>query len=103
MTMEITHLGSGSRGNATLLQTDEAKVLIDCGFSGRQMERRLGQIGVDPKSVDAIVLSHHHTDSPEGRAKWLESFVEGLITVTPRIVPMYTKPWTSSEKIEWAL
>ncbi|GIS43300.1 MAG: MBL fold metallo-hydrolase [Candidatus Poseidoniales archaeon] len=66
MTMEITHLGSGSRGNATLLQTDEAKVLIDCGFSGRQMERRLGQIGVDPKSVDAIVLSHHHTDHGQG-------------------------------------
>ena len=64
--MEITHLGSGSRGNATLLQTDEAKVLIDCGFSGRQMERRLGQIGVDPKSVDAIVLSHHHTDHGQG-------------------------------------
>ena len=64
--MEITHLGSGSRGNATLLQTDEAKVLIDCGFSGRQMERRLGQIGVDPESVDAIVLSHHHTDHGQG-------------------------------------
>ena len=56
MTLEITHLGSGSRGNATLLQTDEAKVLIDCGFSGRQIERRLARIGVDPKSIDAILL-----------------------------------------------
>ena len=48
MTLEITHLGSGSRGNATLLQTDEAKVLIDCGVSGRQFERRLARIGVEP-------------------------------------------------------
>ena len=66
MTLEITHLGSGSRGNATLLQTEESKVLIDCGFSGRQMERRLGRIGVDPTTVDAILLSHHHTDHGQG-------------------------------------
>ncbi len=66
MTLEITHLGSGSRGNATLLQTEEGKVLIDCGFSGRQMERRLARIGVDPKSIDAILLSHHHSDHVQG-------------------------------------
>ena len=66
MGLEITHLGSGSRGNATLLQTEETKVLIDCGFSGRQIERRLGQIDVDPKSIDAILLSHHHSDHVQG-------------------------------------
>ena len=66
MTLEITHLGSGSRGNATLLQTEESKVLIDCGFSGRQMEHRLAQIGVDPKSINAILLSHHHSDHVQG-------------------------------------
>ena len=66
MELEITHLGSGSRGNATLLQTEEAKVLVDCGFSGRQMERRLEKINVDPKSIDAILLSHHHSDHVQG-------------------------------------
>ena len=66
MVLEITHLGSGSRGNATLLQSEESKVLIDCGFSGRQIERRLGQIDVDPKSIDAILLSHHHSDHVQG-------------------------------------
>ncbi len=66
MALEITHLGSGSRGNATLLQTDASKILIDCGLSGRQMERRLGQIGVTPESIDAIVLSHHHSDHVQG-------------------------------------
>ena len=66
MVLEITHLGSGSRGNATLLQSEESKVLIDCGFSGRQTERRLAQIGVDPKSIDAILLSHHHSDHVQG-------------------------------------
>jgi phosphoribosyl 1,2-cyclic phosphodiesterase len=62
MTLAITHLGSGSAGNATLLQTEMSNVLIDCGFSGRQMERRLARIGVEPDSIDAIVLSHHHSD-----------------------------------------
>ena len=66
MGLEITHLGSGSGGNATLLQTEEAKVLIDCGFSGRQIERRLGRIGVEPGAIDAILLSHHHSDHVKG-------------------------------------
>jgi len=66
MSLEITHLGSGSRGNATLLQTEESKVLIDCGFSGRQMERRLARIGVEPSAVDAILISHHHSDHAQG-------------------------------------
>tara|TARA_B110000438_G_scaffold300244_2_gene352190 strand:+ start:4169 stop:4969 length:801 start_codon:yes stop_codon:yes gene_type:complete len=66
MSLEITHLGSGSRGNATLLQTEESKVLIDCGFSGRQIERRLACIGVEPTAIDAIILSHHHSDHAQG-------------------------------------
>ena len=36
--MEITHLGSGSRGNAVLLSTDESKILVDCGFSLKRIE-----------------------------------------------------------------
>jgi len=66
MVLEITHLGSGSRGNATLLQTEDTKVLIDCGFSGRQMEKRLARIGVDPGAIDSILLSHHHSDHVQG-------------------------------------
>ena len=64
--MEITHLASGSSGNATLLQTDGSKVLIDCGISGRQIERRLEKINVLPNDIDAIVLSHHHSDHTRG-------------------------------------
>jgi phosphoribosyl 1,2-cyclic phosphodiesterase len=66
MSFEIIHLGSGSRGNATLIQSENSKVLVDCGLSGRQMEKRLGRIGVNPQSVDAIILSHHHTDHVQG-------------------------------------
>lgn len=62
MSMEITHLGSGSRGNSTLISSGETRVLVDCGFSLRQMESRLLLTGVEPQSIDAILVSHHHSD-----------------------------------------
>ncbi len=62
MGMRITHLGSGSRGNSTLVSSDECNVLVDCGFSLRQTENRLAKADVDPKSIDAIVVTHHHGD-----------------------------------------
>jgi len=62
MGMSITHLGSGSRGNSTLLISGETKVLVDCGFSLKQMESRLLLAGVEPQSIDAILVTHHHSD-----------------------------------------
>jgi len=62
MSIEITHLGSGSRGNATLLSSGGSKALVDCGFSLRQTEKRLSSIGVEPKSIDTILVTHHHKD-----------------------------------------
>ena len=62
MGMEITHLGSGSSGNSTLLRGDGTSVLIDCGFSLKQMESRLRMMEVEPSSIDAILVTHHHSD-----------------------------------------
>ena len=59
MGMEITHLGSGSRGNSVLLSSGGTQVLVDCGFSLRQMENRLLLAGVEPQSIDAILVTHH--------------------------------------------
>ena len=58
----ITHLGSGSRGNAALLSSDYCNILVDCGFSLKQTEKRLEIAGVDPSSIDSIVVTHHHKD-----------------------------------------
>ena len=60
MTMVLTHLGTGSRGNATLLETEQAKVLIDQGFSGAQLEKRLARLNIHPTEIDYIFVSHHH-------------------------------------------
>ena len=69
MGLEITHLGSGSRGNATLLSTGETRVIVDCGFSLKQMEARLAMVGVEGSSVNAIVVSHHHSDHSKSAAR----------------------------------
>lgn len=66
MTMTITHLGTGSRGNSTLLETPEAKVLVDQGFSGAQLQKRLARLNIDPKDIDAVFISHHHGDHGGG-------------------------------------
>ena len=62
MGIGITHLGSGSRGNATLISSGEYNVLVDCGFSLRQTEKRLRIGGFEPESIDSIVVTHHHKD-----------------------------------------
>jgi phosphoribosyl 1,2-cyclic phosphodiesterase len=66
MTMVLTHLGTGSRGNATLLETEQAKVLIDQGFSGAQLEKRLARLNIHPTEIDYIFVSHHHGDHGGG-------------------------------------
>jgi phosphoribosyl 1,2-cyclic phosphodiesterase len=59
-------LGSGSRGNATYLEADGTRILVDAGFSGRQIARRLDLLGVDPGAIDAIVVTHEHGDHTRG-------------------------------------
>ena len=66
MTLRITHLGSGSKGNATLLETDHVRVLVDQGFSGASLERRLKLLDLHPTDVDAILVTHHHGDHGGG-------------------------------------
>jgi len=66
MSLSFTHLGTGSRGNATLVESGDAKVLIDQGFSGKQLEIRLARMDIKPQEIDAIVLTHHHGDHGGG-------------------------------------
>ncbi|MBR9990731.1 MAG: MBL fold metallo-hydrolase, partial [Gemmatimonadetes bacterium] len=64
--MRVSVLGSGSAGNATLVEAGDVRLLIDAGFSGRDLERRLCAIDVDPASVSAIVITHDHGDHTRG-------------------------------------
>ncbi len=66
MTLRFASLGSGSRGNALLLETPQLRVLIDCGFPAREIETRLDHLGVDPETLHAILVTHEHTDHIRG-------------------------------------
>jgi phosphoribosyl 1,2-cyclic phosphodiesterase len=59
-------LGSGSAGNAIYFSSGNARILIDIGFGPRQLSDRLAQIGADPTQLDAVLISHEHTDHIKG-------------------------------------
>ncbi|MSR22894.1 MAG: MBL fold metallo-hydrolase [Gemmatimonadetes bacterium] len=64
--MKIAALGSGSGGNAFLIASERTALLVDGGFSARQLVERLEALGVDPASVQAIVVTHEHSDHTRG-------------------------------------
>jgi len=66
--MRFCVLGSGSRGNATFVECGSTRLLIDAGFSGREIERRLGEIDVAAESLSAILITHEHGDHVRGAA-----------------------------------
>jgi phosphoribosyl 1,2-cyclic phosphodiesterase len=59
-------LGSGSRGNSTLVATEKTRLLIDAGFSKRETYARLDAVGESTSGFDAIVISHEHSDHIRG-------------------------------------
>jgi phosphoribosyl 1,2-cyclic phosphodiesterase len=59
-------LASGSSGNAALLATENTRILVDAGLSMREMARRLAAIGEDLARIDAILVTHEHTDHVAG-------------------------------------
>jgi len=64
--VRLVSLGSGSRGNAAVVEAGGTRLLIDCGFSLRELELRLGQVGVDPQTLDAVLVTHEHQDHVKG-------------------------------------
>lgn len=59
-------LASGSKGNCIYLGTDEVKILIDAGISAKALKSKLEEIHVDLADIDAILISHEHTDHIQG-------------------------------------
>ena len=64
--MKFTVLGSGSTGNAVLISTEKTSVLVDAGLSAREILRRLALMGVDHADLDAVLITHEHSDHAGG-------------------------------------
>ncbi|WP_319369952.1 MBL fold metallo-hydrolase [uncultured Ilyobacter sp.] len=60
--MKISILGSGSSGNATFLEVDGFKILVDAGFSGKKLKEKLELIGEKIEEIGAMLITHEHLD-----------------------------------------
>lgn len=68
MAFKFASLGSGSQGNGLVVVSDETRVLVDCGFSIKEAERRINRLQLDPASIEAILVTHEHGDHVGGVA-----------------------------------
>ncbi len=94
--IRLTVLGSGSAGNATLLQGVDRHVLIDVGLSCREVTRRLDGIGVSPRNIGAVVITHAHGDHTRGAA--LFSRKHGAPVHATAVT---RAAWTASDVAAW--
>src|SRR5947209_9397183 len=71
--MKFTVLGSGSTGNALLIEAGATRVLVDAGLSARETVRRLSLVGCDPARLDGVIITHEHGDHAGGLRVLLKS------------------------------
>jgi phosphoribosyl 1,2-cyclic phosphodiesterase len=64
--MRFASLGSGSKGNGTLVEFDGETLLIDCGFSVKDTVARLARLGKTPEQLSAVLVTHEHGDHLRG-------------------------------------
>ena len=85
--MIVSVLGSGSSGNCTLVATRETCLLIDLGFGPRSLSRRLEETGLESRAIDAVFLTHGHSDHCQGVTS----------RSAPESVPVYMNQGTRCE------
>ncbi|GAA0378289.1 MBL fold metallo-hydrolase [Bacillus horti] len=91
MALRYSVLASGSTGNATFVATEQAKIVIDAGLTGKQLEALFAQIGENPQELDAILVTHEHSDH-----------IKGLGVLARRYkIPVYAnaKTWTEIDRL----
>ena len=64
--MKVKVIASGSKGNCTLIQTNKIKILIDIGIGYQQLASELEKINLEPQNIDAILITHTHSDHIKG-------------------------------------
>lgn len=67
--MRFASIGSGSEGNGLIVESGSTRVLMDCGFSMSETRARLGRLGLAPEDLDAVIVTHEHSDHIGGVAR----------------------------------
>lgn len=89
--MKLWVLGSGSRGNAVLVESGACRVLIDVGFGPRILQQRMHAVGLHPESIEACVITHEHSDHMRGAARairrwnWSVFATDGTVSESRRL------------------
>ena len=64
--LKFCSLYSGSSGNSLFVQSENSKILIDCGVSAKKIETALNNLNIDPSTIDGILITHEHSDHVQG-------------------------------------
>lgn len=72
--MKVCVLASGSKGNSTYISTSNNNILIDLGITSLAVEKRMIQLGIDPSCINAILITHTHTDHIGGLKVFLKKY-----------------------------
>ena len=72
--MRFACLGSGSQGNGLVVEVADTRLLLDCGFTLKETTIRLSKLGLEPGTIDGIVVTHEHSDHIDGVARFARKF-----------------------------
>jgi phosphoribosyl 1,2-cyclic phosphodiesterase len=89
--VRFTVLASGSKGNSTVVSSGRTRLLVDCGLSCRELFRRMKLAGEEPESLDAILITHEHSDHVGGVA----------VTARKLGIPVYFTEATHRAWMRW--
>lgn len=94
--LRFAALGSGSRGNATLIDAGGVRLMVDCGFAVREVQARCRVLDFDPASLDAILVTHEHSDHLGGVARLARAY--RLPVYLTRGTAAGTRDWEGCER-----
>ncbi len=104
--MRVWVLGSGSAGNAVLVESGDTRILIDAGFPVRELAKRLSAIGVSGDSIEGTIVTHEHHDHVRGvcaaakRWKWAVYASAGTIAGSPLLEESCARPFAAGATLE---
>jgi len=74
VTLRFASLGSGSRGNALLVELNDTLLMVDCGLTLKATQQRFDALGREPRDVKALLVTHEHADHIQGVARFARRF-----------------------------
>lgn len=83
--MKVVVLASGSKGNVTYVENNDTRILIDIGKSCSYVEKKLKELGVDPHTINAILITHTHSDHIDGIKTFYDRY-KPVIYLMPRMI-----------------